>query len=137
MRREVIDDVCGFDENLPRGNDGDFIRRICQKYEVDYLPEVLVKVNTGHSDRIGLNTINGLNNHIYAAKTRLIKFRDDFKKYPEAKANLYFDMASAYFRLRSYKNSLLYCLRFSLASQTRFKGIGTLVKKIMSELKNV
>ena len=137
VRRGVIEKVGGFDESLPRGNDGDFIRRVCKKYEVNYIPEVLVKVHTGHCDRIGLNTRNGLNNHIYSAKTRLVKFRNDFEKYPEAKANLYFDIANTYLRLRNYTNSLLYYLRFRIVSKSKFKGISTLKKLIMSELRNV
>ena len=58
VRRRVIDTIGGFDESLPRGNDGDFIRRVCRKYEVDFIPKVLVKVYIAHGkDRISDNDL--------------------------------------------------------------------------------
>ena len=44
----MLNHIGGFDITIRRGNDGDLIRRVCMKYEVDYVPEVLVKVNIGH-----------------------------------------------------------------------------------------
>ncbi len=38
LRRHIAEEVEGFDETLPRGNDGDFIRRVCQRYHVYLVP---------------------------------------------------------------------------------------------------
>ena len=88
IRREVIDVVKGFDENLPRGNDGDFIRRIAKYYSVDYVPKVLARVHVGHEDRISVDSGKNLKNAIFALEKRLKDFEKDFSKYPNQNANV-------------------------------------------------
>lgn len=88
IRREVLDVVKGFDESLPRGNDGDFIRRISKHFEVDFVPLVLARVYVGHIDRISINSIKNLKNAIFALEKRLEDFEEDFSKYSYQKANV-------------------------------------------------
>lgn len=74
VRRSVLEEVSGFDESLPRGNDGDFIRRICAKYSVDVVPKVLVRVHTDSDDRITSRSEKGLRNAIRGEQRKLEKF---------------------------------------------------------------
>jgi|ETNmetMinimDraft_8_1059916.scaffolds.fasta_scaffold36257_2 glycosyltransferase involved in cell wall biosynthesis len=90
VRRKVIDQIGGFDETLPRGNDGDFIRRVSQKYEVDYVPEVLVRIYSGHGyDRISTNDMQGVVNAIRSQRVKLKKFREELDRYPYQASNIY------------------------------------------------
>ena len=90
----MIKDCGTFDEALLRGNDGDFIRRICLKYEVDLVPEVLVKVSINHGNqRISDNTINGIKSSLVSYTTRLQKFSTLLTKYPTQTSNIYASIA--------------------------------------------
>jgi|GEM_PF-797358 len=88
IKREVINTIGYFDEELPRGNDGDFIRRIAKYYSVDYVPKVLARVHVGHEDRISVDSRKNLKDAIFALGKRLKDFEEDFSKYPNQKANV-------------------------------------------------
>jgi glycosyltransferase involved in cell wall biosynthesis len=47
VRRSVLDAIGGFDESLPWGQDLDLWLRICQRFDAEPVPEVLVKVEKG------------------------------------------------------------------------------------------
>ena len=109
VRREVFDEVQGFDESLPRGNDGDFIRRVCRKYKVDLIPEVLVKVYTRHGyPQIGSNDKKGIENHIFSQLAKIKKFENELKFYPQETENIFFDLARNYAKLGNWRNSVNY-----------------------------
>ncbi len=111
MKKKVVDKVGFFDENLPRGNDGDYWRRVCKHYYVDFVPEVLVEVHTGHRDRISVNSDDSLRNHIKAAKLRLSRFEEDFKNYPDAEAKVLWNIVKTHMKLRDRKNALSVVLK--------------------------
>ena len=107
VRRSVVEEVQGFDESLPRGNDGDFIRRVCLNYEVDLIPEVLVKVHIGHlHERISDHSEQGIRNAIYGHSIKLTKFRDQLKGYPRQTANIYANIAFHHGELGEWGKSL-------------------------------
>jgi len=88
--RSVAEAVGGFDADLPRGNDGDFIRRIAFDHEIRYVPEVLVHVDVGHGlaritdyDRAG--TVNAL----AADHAKLRKFARVLEQYPRQRSAIY------------------------------------------------
>ncbi len=109
VKRKVIDEIGGFDELLPRGNDGDFIRRVCKKYEVDFVPEIQVKVYIDHGKRrISDNDTEGIKNHIISGLAKIRKFQNFLEKCPEQKANILFDLARSYSQLRDYHNFFYY-----------------------------
>lgn len=115
VRRSVVETVGGFDESLPRGNDGDFIRRICCDYEVDFVPKVLVKVYIGHKhERITSVDEKGLRNAIKGHSVKLIKFKDQLEQYPTQAANIHATIAYHYAMLGEWKNSINY---FRLAAK--------------------
>jgi glycosyltransferase involved in cell wall biosynthesis len=99
VRHEIVEEVGGFDETLPRGNDGDFIRRVCRKYAVDVVPEVLVHVHVGHNDRISLDTEQGLRHHIYSLESRLSRFAEELDNLPQAHVSILCQIATGYRQL--------------------------------------
>jgi hypothetical protein len=112
VRQNVIDEVGGFDESLPRGNDGDFIRRVCRKYKVDLIPEVLVKVYTSHGyPQIGSNDKIGIENHIFSQLTKIRKFENELKFYPQETENIFFDLARNFAKLGDSYNTFYYYLK--------------------------
>jgi len=102
IKKEVIQKVGLFDENLPRGNDGDFIRRISKYYLVDFIPEIVANVYVGHKDRISVNTKKSINNVIHALKYRLVQFKSDFQAYPDEHAKVLFKIAEHYLMLNKF-----------------------------------
>ena len=84
VRSEVIKKIGLFDINLPRGNDGDFIRRIAQHYKVRVVKEILVRYYVSHhgNPRISLNTYKGINNSVFSQETKLKKFNAELQKMP-------------------------------------------------------
>ena len=90
VRKAVVDHIGGFDENLLRGNDGDFIRRITEHYHVDVVPEVLVHyfVDHGGHPRITGNDRKSLINGLISQEVKLIKFEKSLSERPKIKAEL-------------------------------------------------
>jgi glycosyltransferase involved in cell wall biosynthesis len=112
VRRAVVERVGGFDESLPRGNDGDFIRRICRHYSVDVVPEVLVKAYIAH----GYARITGVDsaairNAIRSQEVKLEKFQEDLQRYPRQRANILALIGYDYARLSEWSSSIRYLWR--------------------------
>ncbi|MBD3422626.1 MAG: glycosyltransferase [Chitinivibrionales bacterium] len=105
IKKEVLSKVVGFDERLKRGNDGDFWRRICKYYRVDYIPKTIAKIHVENPDRISLNNKTGLRNHVASGELRLKKFADEFRKFPECKANVLWEIFKAFARMHRYANA--------------------------------
>ena len=112
VKRKVVDQIGGFDESLPRGNDGDFIRRVCRKYEVDFLPEVLVKIHIDHGmPRISDDTKKSVQDVIKSLKIRFEKFSDDQENYPKEFASICLFIAYHYATIRELKESIFWSLK--------------------------
>lgn len=109
VRREAVERVTGFDESLPRGNDGDFIRRVSREYEVDYVPEVLVKVYVDHGhERITREDRTGIVNGINSQKDKLKKFSKELEEYPVMRANILAHIGRGYGLLGEFRESANY-----------------------------
>lgn len=107
VRREVFEIVGGFDEELPRGNDGDFIRRVALGCDVDVVPEVLVRVHLGHgSSRITSSDEPGIRNAIKSQAAKLTKFEGELPKYRRQTATIYAIMAHHYVELGEWWQAL-------------------------------
>jgi len=106
VRREVVEEVRGFDEALPRGNDGDFIRRVCRKYLVDVVPEVLVRVCVGHKGRISGSSSRDLYNAIRGGEAKLRKFEWELNKLPEVHTNILLRLGVTYQALGKNRQAL-------------------------------
>lgn len=115
IKRSVVDKVGYFAENLPRGNDGNYWRRITKHFHVDFVPEILAKIHVGHMERISTNTRNSLLNAIKAKESQLETFADDYKKYPKSHSAVQLQVYSIYLRLGDFRNAFK---SLSLAKKT-------------------
>ena len=112
VRRQLIDQVGGFDESIPRGNDGDFIRRVCLEYQVDFVPITLVVMHMGHGFvQISDLDTQGHCNAIHGHEVKLVKFKDQMPLYPRQAAAIYSSIAYHYARLGLWKSSSQYYLK--------------------------
>ncbi len=107
--RKPVAEEYRFDESLPRGVDGDFIRRVSQEYKIDYVPETLVRyyVEHGH-ERITRDDTEGIRNRINGLQTKLTKFDTALEAYPTRAANIYGDLAFQHALLREWNLSRKY-----------------------------
>jgi len=111
-RKSIVSEIGGFDESLPRGIDGDFIRRIARNYEIKYVPEVLVKYYVGHGhDRITSTDPQGIRNAIESEKIKFEKFGEELRNYPDRASNIYLQIADHYSKLRDWRNSVKYYIK--------------------------
>jgi len=121
VRKAVINEIGGFDESLLRGNDGDFIRRICRNYKVDLVPEVLVKVHTDHGHpNITSPNRQGIVNSLFSYLDRLDKFAVDLKDYKYERIIIFIRIAIHYYQLNLYGHMVLWMAKGFLISPVQF-----------------
>jgi glycosyltransferase involved in cell wall biosynthesis len=111
IKHEVLDRVDGFNENLPRGNDADFIRRITKYYHVDYVPKILAKIHVGHPDRISVHSRESALNAIKELENRLHVFEEDFIKHRKAWSNVLFQIGIYYIKSGMPFKGLIHVVR--------------------------
>ena len=134
VRKEVFEKVGFFDESLLRGNDGDFIRRVCRRYEVDFVPEVLVKVHTNHGKkRISQNDKVGLINHIYSQQHKLRIFRKELEVLPLQRNLMLNNIGESYYQIGKKGLAIQYYIRSGVISVIKFK----LFKSFKNKFKSV
>ncbi len=131
LKRETVEAVGGFDEKLKRGNDGDFIRRVCRVGEVDVVELPLVKYyrNHGH-DQITGKTSESIKNAIAAQKDKLVKFETELNYYREERATILWEIGKNSLMLGEYKNFIKY---FRKAVEVDIFNLGIL-RKILKEM---
>jgi glycosyltransferase involved in cell wall biosynthesis len=130
VKRNVVDQIGGFDESLIRGNDGDFIRRICRTNRVDFIPEVLVKVHSNHgyiqisrSDKIGIK------NHLDSQLIKLMKFKSEFRHLPLKQINVLTDIVNSCIKLGIYSSAVKYYIQLKIIWLFRTNFIKRQIKR--------
>ncbi len=78
VKKECFDEVGLFDEELKSCQDWDMWKRISEKYEFDFVPEILVKLHA-HRDQISAD----LAAMIPGREAMISKHAIEFSKYPE------------------------------------------------------
>lgn len=107
VHRSMALELGGFDETLPRGNDGDFLRRLCLKRKVDCVPQVLVRYHLDHGHRqITRSDFEGIRNAIRSQQVKLEKFDIQLKTLPRQRASIHSRIAYRYGQLRDWNNCL-------------------------------
>lgn len=107
LRRDAVLDHEGFDEALPRGIDGDLLRRLCVTHKVDYVPQVLVRYHVEHNhQRITRSDTDGIRNAIIGQKAKLSKFEHELAKLPRQRSRIHARIAYRYGQLHEWSNCL-------------------------------
>lgn len=105
LRSNVIDKIGYFDINLPRGNDGDFIRRVAEFYKIGVICEVLVKYYSDRdgNPRISINNKDGILKSIFSQEIKLVKFKDQLKSRKKEHQQILLSISRSYFSLLNFK----------------------------------
>jgi len=112
VRSSVVEDIGGFDESLPRGIDGDFIRRIAKDYKIDYVAEALVRYHFDHDhERITREDETGIRNAIRGHESKLTKFEEELRAHPTQTATIHAEIANLYGRIGEWGSCLTYYTR--------------------------
>ena len=112
VQRNVIDQIGGFDESLPRGNDGDFIRRVAYEFDVTYVPEILLRYYMDRDrDRITKETISNIKNAIKSNEIKLKKFATELEQNPRLKSEIYARLGLRHCQLGNYQTGVSYHLK--------------------------
>jgi glycosyltransferase involved in cell wall biosynthesis len=114
-RADVARHVKGFDEALLRGNDGDFIRRVCREFAVDFVPEVLVTAATDSGPRISSVSRSSLMRDLHAHDVRFQKFGPELKRNNLARAELLRNRSISEARLGNKITAIKILLRAAVA----------------------
>jgi len=126
IKRSVVDRVGYFDEDLPRGNDGNFIRKVTKHFEVDYVPKVLVRIHVGHIDRISVDSVENLKHVVTALESRLEMFKDDYDIFSAQKAAVIGQLATACVKIGQFRKGLAYFNDMLRCNITLRKKVGLL-----------
>lgn len=123
FRKEVFDEFGGaFDDSIGRVmSDWEFVARITQKYEVDFVPESLVKVYVDHGHTQLTNEVNQqkrlgqIKFHFHF----LTEFSDVFQRYPKSADFHYYNIAVHYGLLHERKQAWKYFRKY-LGTKPKF-----------------
>jgi glycosyltransferase involved in cell wall biosynthesis len=116
FRKEVYDELDGWNWNMPIINDWEMGARCCHKWKVDYVPESLVNVYENHcyirqTDEI-LKLKSSFKKRVANHAYFLDEFKATFDKNPGRRGYHYSRMSYYSFRISNYKNALKYGLKF-------------------------
>lgn len=137
IKREVLDKVKGFDEELPCLNDGDFIRRITKHYHVDYIPKILANIYVGHPDRISVQSRKNLLDGIKELRKRLDTFRDDYRNCYKAWSNILFAIGLSYIKAGMLRKGIVFLVRAFLKDPLNGRSCLFVPKVIINRLNNI
>lgn len=107
IRRECFNKAGIFDINLPARQDYDMWIRICRFYDVKGIDEVLFYYRFHDGERITKSEKKSFDSHMILWK----KYKKDFCRTREAKANVMLALAMPSFKMRSIFKACWYTLR--------------------------
>jgi glycosyltransferase involved in cell wall biosynthesis len=128
VRASAAKEIGGWDEIHLRGNDGDFIRRLCRNWKVDFVPEVLAIIHVDHGPQISDNSARGIERDVAAGKRRLEKFARDFKTYRGAHGATLRALAVSHARLGKRATAVGYVLNAIRVNPWSISNWRTLVR---------
>jgi glycosyltransferase involved in cell wall biosynthesis len=128
IKREVLEAGIEFDPLMPAGQDWDFVVRVCQLFNMDYVAEPLVLVHHHDGERI-------YNHHsaLAALDKQYEKFKDKLTQYPLAHRRFILKRAALHF---SYGDRNM-ALQLTENPEIKRWGIGGLWKWYFSIFQNI
>jgi glycosyltransferase involved in cell wall biosynthesis len=132
-RASAVEQIGGFDESFRRGNDGDFIRRMCRDFEVDYVPELLVTAEIDDGPRISMATRAGVLLELKAFEIWFGKFSVELERNNKARAELLRRRAFGEARLGHKISALGTLVRASVAHPISLHNLRSLARIMLTK----
>ena len=117
LRKKHLDEIGGFDELLASGQDYDVWVRLAQKYEVNYVEDVLVTYYVHGGDQITKN----YKKRIDGQERLLSKNMDYLKKHKAPYSTKLIKLATEYAGYKQYKNAMKRWWKATMLSPYKFK----------------
>jgi len=139
IAKKVFEGEVAFDEEIPRGVDGDFVRQVSLKFDIDFVPEVLVNYYVEHQhSRMTNNSNDGVKKAILGQEITLRKFEKEISQFPRQESSLLAITAYDYAKIGNHKKAVSYfskAIRTSVFSLNIYKNLVKMVMLIIG-LKN-
>ena len=127
LRKSVVDEINGYDESFVRNQDIEFLARVCEKYKIAFIDEVLLTIyQEGNRPKRTLEKIEEVNKH-YLSKfeSRINALEASEKERVMAVITL------ERFRLYLYKKRLFKGLRLLKENNVKMKYIFRYMKYLV------
>lgn len=123
LHNDVIKKIGYFDINLPRGNDGDFIRRVAEFFKIGVVCEVLVNYYSDRdgNPRISLNDKSGILKSIYSQVIKLNKFNIQLKTRKKQHQEILISICRGYFSIFNFKEGFKFYVKSIILNPLNFK----------------
>jgi len=124
--------VKGFDERFSIGQDTELIRSISMNYNIDYVPEILLRYIINHKyDQItGLHG-DKIEKHLNTYHLILNKYSSFLYTYKKEFSELLINISIAYFKLKKYKMCYKYTIKGLKHSKYSFNILFMFVKGVL------
>jgi len=119
LRKLVVDEINGYDESFVRNQDIEFLARVCEKYKIAFIDEVLLTIyQEGNRPKRTLEKIEEVNKHY------LSKFEERINKLDEAdKERVLAVITLERFRLYLYNKNLVKGIRLLKDNRVKLKYV--------------
>lgn len=119
LRKSVVDEINGYDESFVRNQDIEFLARVCEKYKIAFIDEVLLTIyQEGNRPKRTLEKIEEVNKHY------LSKFEERINKLDEAdKERVLAVITLERFRLYLYNKNLVKGIRLLKDNRVKLKYV--------------
>lgn len=127
LRKSVVDEINGYDESFVRNQDIEFLARVCEKYKIAFIDEVLLTIyQEGNRPKRTLEKIEEINKHY------LSKFESKINalEYTE-KERVMAVITLERFRLYLYKKRLFEGLQLLKENNVKMKYIFRYIKYLV------
>jgi glycosyltransferase involved in cell wall biosynthesis len=108
IRKDVLEDIGDFREDMPRGCCQQYFRRVAKKYEIDFIEDVVLDYYYHRNAITSMVSKQDLYNSIVSLEIKIESTKTDLKKVPDLYAKELFKLAHFYYLDDDIKKGIEY-----------------------------
>lgn len=130
LRKSVVDEINGYDESFVRNQDIEFLARVCEKYKIAFIDEVLFTIyQEGNRPKRTLEKIEEVNMHY------LCKFENRINKLDKAdKERVLAVITLERFRLYLYNKRFIEGIKLLMDNRVKLKYVVKYIKYLLNRI---